>query len=190
MEILEHKRELSGGDFLFLVSCHEYIESDIRERFRHALVLHASDLPEGRGWSPHIWQVLEGRSELTVSLLEVEDRIDSGDIWAKEKVRLEGHELSDEIGDAIFTAELKLMEFAIANESEIMPVRQTEASGEPYRRRTPEDSRLDPEGSLAEQFELFRVADPDRYPAFVDFRGCRYRFVVSKVEPSKPGSGN
>ena len=43
-----------------------------------------------------------------------------------------------------------------------------------YRRRRPADSRLDPELTLAEQFELLRVVDNDRYPAFFEWRGRRY----------------
>ncbi|WP_341885428.1 hypothetical protein [Synechococcus sp. UW140] len=43
-----------------------------------------------------------------------------------------------------------------------------------YRRRRPVDSQLDPERTLAEQFDLLRVVDNDRYPAFFEWRGRRY----------------
>ena len=46
------------GDILFLISCTDIVKAKVREMFAHTLVLHASDLPEGRGWSPHIWDVL------------------------------------------------------------------------------------------------------------------------------------
>lgn len=54
-----------GGDILFLVSCTELVTEKIRERFRLTLVLHASDLPHGRGWSPHIWDIVNGSEEIT-----------------------------------------------------------------------------------------------------------------------------
>ena len=47
-----------------------------------------------------------------------------------------------------------------------------------YRRRRPADSRLDPERTLAEQFELLRVVDNDRYPAFFEWRGRRYELNI------------
>jgi methionyl-tRNA formyltransferase len=52
--------ELVGGDILFLISCAEIIDSNARASYRACLVLHASDLPEGRGWSPHVWAILNG----------------------------------------------------------------------------------------------------------------------------------
>jgi methionyl-tRNA formyltransferase len=51
-----------------------------------------------------------------------------------------------------------------------------------YRKRIPEDSRIDPCGSIAGQFDLLRVADPERYPAFFDFRGHRYEIRLIKSE--------
>ena len=71
---------LVGGDILFLISCNEPISKDVRALFRATLVIHASDLPLGRGWSPHIWQVLEKKRFIKVTLLEAADLVDSGSI--------------------------------------------------------------------------------------------------------------
>jgi UDP-2,4-diacetamido-2,4,6-trideoxy-beta-L-altropyranose hydrolase len=173
--------ELEGGDFLFLISCQELIGESVRARYRHCLVVHASDLPEGRGMSPHIWQVLEGSYEVTVSLLEAADPFDSGSIWTKHSFVLAGHELCKEINDALFSCELALMDWALAQCDTVTPQPQT---GTPsyYQRRTPADSRIDPERSLAEQFDLLRIADPVRYPAFFDLRGHRYFISLSKQQ--------
>src|SRR3974390_1518134 len=88
IEIAQQSSKLSGGDLLFLISCHEIIKAPTLDRYRKALVIHASDLPHGRGWSPHIWAVLEGRPELTVTLLEVREPVDTGPIWAKRNIAL------------------------------------------------------------------------------------------------------
>ena len=74
---------VDGGDILFLVSCSEIVKEKTTSLFSHVLVLHASDLPVGRGWSPHIWDVLAGKSSLTLSLLEAKEPVDTGDIWKK-----------------------------------------------------------------------------------------------------------
>ena len=47
-----------------------------------------------------------------------------------------------------------------------------------YRRRRPADSQLDPEHSLAEQFNLLRVVDNQCYPAFFHWRGRRFVLQV------------
>lgn len=180
VELVHRVADLAGGDLLFLVSCAEIVRRPVRERYRATLVIHASDLPQGRGWSPLVWQVSEGKNEIVVTLLEAEDAVDSGAIWHQVVLSLAGHELVDEIHDALFAAELTLMDFAVENLEQIEPRAQDGRSPTYYRRRTPEDSRVDPERSIAEQFDLLRIADPLRYPAFFDYRGQRYEIHLKK----------
>jgi methionyl-tRNA formyltransferase len=181
IELVQKKAELSGGDILLLVSCHEIISAQDRQRYRASLVIHASDLPEGRGWSPHIWQVLEGKRDIVVSMIEAEDEVDTGPIWAQRQLTLEGHELCDEINERLFAVELDLMDEALERVGRAKPVPQDDRKPSYYRRRTPEDSRLDPHRPIANQFDLLRVADPDRFPAFFDLRGHRYLVRIEKA---------
>ena len=183
--LFDSKADLSGGDLLFLVSCHEFIGSDIRKLYRTTFVLHASDLPNGRGWSPHIWTILNGSNEIVVTLLEAADKIDSGDIWAQQRVIFQGHELYDEINAAIFEAELNLIKFAVHSYTEIKKHPQPDSQSKYFRRRTPEDSFIDPKLSIADQFELLRVADPNRYPAFFHFRGQRFLIKITKDQSNE-----
>ncbi|MBM3359082.1 MAG: UDP-glucuronic acid dehydrogenase [Betaproteobacteria bacterium] len=185
VELVHETGRLSGGDMLFLVSCSELVDRGTRGKFRYSLVIHASDLPVGRGWSPHIWQVLEGKRRITVTLLEAGDQIDAGPIWAQEAFELEGHELADEINSKLFAVELSLMDFAVSNAGSVAPQAQNPSSATYYRKRTPEDSRLDPESTLAAQFDLLRVADPVRYPAFFEHRGHRYIVRIEKQRTPK-----
>ena len=177
--------ELRGGDILFLISVSEIIKKNIRDLYTAALVLHASDLPEGRGWSPYIWQIIEGANEITVSLLEAEDNVDAGAILSKISFNLEGHELLDEINEKLFSTEIDLMEYAISHLSEIETRAQDDRTPTYYKRRTSEDSQIDPEKSLASQFDLLRVVDPIRFPAFFNLRGHRYYLTISKDLPNE-----
>ncbi|MHA7834814.1 MAG: formyltransferase family protein, partial [Algiphilus sp.] len=139
------KSHLRGGDVLFLISCSQIIRRKERERYAHALVIHASDLPKGRGWSPHIWAVLEGADELVVSLLSAEDSVDSGDIWEKQNVAIPKHYLYDEINAALFEVEIKLMDKALEMIDEGgRPAPQSFDEISYYPRRTPEDGEIDP----------------------------------------------
>lgn len=171
--------ELEGGEFLFLVSCQQLIGPALRARYRYCLVLHASDLPAGRGMSPHVWQILAGAERIVVSLLDAADPVDSGAIWQQRAFTLAGHELHDEINALLFDCELALMDWALDHCAASQPLPQ---AGTPsyYPRRTPADSQLDPSRPLAEQFNLLRVADPQRYPAFFELHGHRYEIVLRK----------
>lgn len=174
--------EVGSGDILFLVSCTEMVPRAVRDRFRATIVLHASDLPEGRGWSPLVWQVVEGRSRFCVTAIGAEDAVDSGPIWAQQSFELQGHELVDEINAALFDAELALVDHVVANFDALRPRAQSTNGVTYYPRRRPQDSRLDPQRSIADQFDLLRVADPVRYPAFFELRGHRYRVVLKKMD--------
>lgn len=168
-----------GGDLLLLVSCSEIMAADVRSKFGKVLVIHESDLPAGRGWSPLAWQILEGKNEITVSLLEAENSVDSGAVWKKELLTFQGHELSDEINEIRWAAVSRLMDYAVEHFDDARPQPQ---SGTPtyYRRRTLEDSRIDPALSIAQQFDLLRICEP-RFPAFFDLRGHRYEITIKKV---------
>lgn len=93
VELVRRKSKFSGGDILFLISCSEIVGAADRSAYRTTLVLHASDLPHGRGWNPHIWQLIDGADEIILSLLEAEDKVDSGRIWKKLKLPVPKHAL-------------------------------------------------------------------------------------------------
>lgn len=176
------KADIKGGDVFFLISCSQIIRDTEKKNFRATLVLHASDLPYGRGWSPYIWSVLKGTNQITVSLLEASEPVDSGAIWLKTKFVLEGHELLPEINAKLFKAELLLMTQAVEQFDVIKPIPQVGDPGPYMPKRSPLDSQLDPNKTIAEQFDLLRVVDSQRYPAFFDYRGKRY---VLKIEKGK-----
>lgn len=181
--IVRKRVDLTGGDILFLISCSDIIRANDRALYHKALVMHASALPKGRGWSPHIWGILQGASELTLTLLEAEDKVDSGAIWKQLNIRIPKAALWDEINDRLFEAELWLMDFAIENIDTIQPHSQN-TSIEPtyFPKRTPADSELNVDSSIASQFDLLRVSDPLRYPAHFEFRGRKYKIWLEGVD--------
>lgn len=183
IKIVRNLAELTSGDFLFLVSCSEIIKAKHSENYRHTLVLHASDLPKGRGWSPHIWEIVQGAEAITLSLLEAEDKVDTGRIWLKQLVPIKKTALWDEVNKLLFDAEVKLMNEVLLNHEQIKPYQQ-DAHVEPtyYRKRTSDDSRFDPNLSIAEQFNLIRMCDPDRYPAWFEMHGQKYKLVLEKMD--------
>lgn len=181
IEIVRKKGDLSGGDILFLISCSEIVSAADRSAYRATLVLHASDLPKGRGWSPYIWEIIRGAEEITLSLLEAEDKVDSGRIWQKARFPIPKDALWDEINKRLFNAEIELIDFAVREFSSIMPVEQ-DIRIEPtyYPRRSPSDSQIDPSQSIASQFDRIRVCDPQRFPAFFELHGKKYKIVLEK----------
>jgi methionyl-tRNA formyltransferase len=183
IEIVRNKNLLSGGDLLFLISCSEVVNLEDRMKYSKSLVLHASDLPKGRGWSPHIWELIDGVEYITLTLLEAEDKVDSGKVWKKIKIPVAKNLLWDEINELLFNAELALVDFAIEHNGSVVPYEQinsTEATY--YPQRTKLDSLIDPDQSIASQFNKIRVCDPERFPAYFNLHGKKYKLILEKID--------
>jgi len=174
--------DVSQGDIAFFLGCVGIASAEILALNRYNLVVHESDLPEGRGFAPVAWQILDGRKEIPVCLVEAAEEVDAGLVYLRSMMKFEGHELSDEIRDRQGRAtEEVCLAFVEADEPPVGEPQQGEGSFFP--RRRPRDSELDPAKTLLEQFELLRVVDNARYPAFFDHRGHRYRIRIDNLGP-------
>lgn len=183
VHLVHSRSELTSGDFLFLVSCSELIKPEHRRNYSHVLVLHASDLPQGRGWSPHVWEIIQGREVITLSLLEAEDKVDTGRVWLKRRIPIKGTLLWYEVNDLLFDTKIQLMSEAIERYEDIEPYPQDPGSESTYyRKRTPNDSWVDPSRSIVEQFDLLRMCDPNRYPAWFELHGQKYKVILEKQD--------
>jgi len=171
---------IEPGDVAFFLGCVGIASSETLERNRWNLVVHESDLPKGRGFSPLSWSILAGENVIPVCLIEAADEVDAGAILYKDRIVFEGHELIGEIRAALGERTIELCERFLYEAPRVTPVRQV---GEPtyFKRRRPQDSQLDPNKSISDQFELLRIVDNKRYPAFFDLRGHRYVLSIEKV---------
>lgn len=190
---IHHPAQLAVGDVCLLLSCGRLLSAEQLALHRHNLVVHESALPHGQGWSPMTWQILEGASTIPITQFEAVADLDAGPIYLQQQIDLQGHELVEEWRalQAQVTFELCLAWF---DRYRVVVAAAQPQHGEAsyYRRRPPADFQMDPERSLAEQFNLLRVVDNQRYPAFFPWRGRRYIIHVrsdgadAKVRNSKP----
>ncbi len=162
-------------DILFILSFSKIVPTKILIKHKHNLVVHESNLPKGRGWSPVTWQVLKGKTKIPVTLFEAGTHVDDGKIYIQTDISLTGNELLPEIHkkQAKITGELCL-KFIQEYTSVVSKGRSQKGIASYYLRRTPKDSEVDPKKTILEQFNLLRVVDNDRYPAFFYHRGKKY----------------
>ena len=178
------KKELRPGDFCFYLSCGQIVPANILSQYRHNLVVHESDLPRGKGWSPLTWQILEGKNRIPATLFEAAEKVDSGVIYAQDWMEFEGYELIDELREAQAKVTIGLCKRFIDGYPQICEeAREQVGEGSFYSRRREMDSALDPSQSLEAQFDLLRVVDNQRYPAFFYLNGQRYSLRIDRVLP-------
>lgn len=154
-----------------------YIIPELIFKSYECIVFHMTDLPYGRGGSPLQNLILLGHKNTKISALQVENGIDTGDIYLKKDLSLNGsaqdiyHRSNDVICEMI-------VEIVKKNPT---PIRQ---KGKPtiFKRRKPLMSNMKDVESLDEVYDFIRMLDADGYPpAFLETSNCKFEFrKVSK----------
>ncbi len=182
-EIVRTSDHAKGGDICFLISYTEILPVEFMHRYTHVLVIHASDLPKGRGWSPHIWAIIQGQEELTVTLLEASEKVDRGDIWYKSTYQIPKYFLYSDIIKVVNQAHIDLIDYAVEHHATVDPLPQDIHILATYLpKRTPVDSEISASESIASQFDLLRVCDKDRFPAFFYLHGKKFKIIIESID--------
>ena len=175
----EHENISENFDIVFILSYHRIIDTQYLAKHKHNIVIHASDLPQGKGWAPMFWQILEGKNEIPFTMFEASEGVDDGKVYMKKVLNFTGFELNTELRQkqALFIQEMCL-DFLKNYDAYKIPCAQ-EGESTFYPKRSCKDSELDIHKSLYEQFNLLRIVDNEAYPAFFEINGHRY---ILKIE--------
>jgi methionyl-tRNA formyltransferase len=184
VRIIHDKNELQEGDIAFFLGCYEIIDRSYLKLHKSNIVVHESDLPQGKGWSPMRWQILEGKNDIPVTLFEAVEKPDAGDIYMRDVIHLDGDELYNEwrakLGDKTCSM---CLEYALNYAARTLTIPKKQIGKESfYPRRTRLDDVLDVNKPLAEQFNHLRIVDNDNFPAYFEYNGKKYIIKIFKQE--------
>jgi len=176
------RKDISIGDFCFILSFSHKVEKKFLERNKHNLVVHESALPNGKGWSPLSWQILEGKCAIPISLFEATEEIDSGVIYLQKNMNFVGNELLNELHLKQMDSTFALCKEFVESYPDILKC-SVHQSGEEtfYSKRNPSDSKINPNLSIVDQFNLLRIVDNKKYPAYFELYGCKFELTINKV---------
>lgn len=154
------------------------IPSSIFDNFE-CILFHMTDLPYGRGGSPLQNLILRGHKKTKISAIRVEAGLDTGDIYLKKELSLEGsaQDIYERANDIIFKMILEIIK------SNLTPSKQI---GQPYnfKRRTPEMSNIKNLKKLDEIYDYIRMLDADGYPkAFFETKFFKFEFDGASLSP-------
>ena len=163
-------------DLLFAVSWRYLVP---REAFDlpvlGSFVFHDSLLPRNRGFSPTVWAIANGDDHTGVTLFEMNDEVDSGDIVDQQRVSIGPHETIREALAHTTEAYISVLNrnFDSLRSGTARRHPQVQSDATYCRRRSPEDNRIDWDRDVRAIYNLIRaVTDP--YPgAFTTLRGKR-----------------
>ena len=175
----DHKNMEESFDIVFILSYHKLIEKKYLEKNKHNIVIHASALPQGKGWAPMFWQILEEKNKIPFTMFEADEGVDSGKIYMQKDLRLVGYELNYELREKQANHTINMcLEFINNYDKYKIPIKQ-QGTETFYKKRTTKDSELDISKSIEEQFNLLRIVDNKNYPAFFYKNGKKY---ILKIE--------
>ena len=174
--------DVAPCDLCFYMSYSKIVSSEARSKFKNNLVIHESDLPRGRGWSPLSWQVLQGKKTIVVTLFEASEVVDSGSIYLQKTIRFHGDELVDELRQQQAKVTFDLCLKFISRYPNVLR-RARKQTGRPsyFPRRTAKDSRLSLNLPLRKQLNLLRISDNTRYPAWFEHAERRFALRISRL---------
>lgn len=181
VKYIYNQENITQGDICFILSCSKIVKSQYLALNRHNIVVHASDLPYGKGFSPLQWQILEGANDIVLTLFEATNSLDAGPYYIKERVFFKGTELYDELRDLLAK---KINSLCIKFIKEINTLPPIEQTGEEsfFNKRTIKDDEIDPNKTIKEQFNKFRIADNENFPLWFNLKGCKYILKIYKDE--------
>ena len=182
------QNDIIGGDIMFILSCEKIIPQHQLNLHTSNIVVHPSKLPECKGWSPLAWQILEGKNEITVSLFEASSKVDSGNIYLTDVIKLNGNELNNEIKYIQGTTTVKMILNHLKNVEKysLSKVPSYEQKGEEsfFSKFKKEHNELDINKTIKEQFNVLRIVDNEKYPAFFKIDDQEYVLTIKKDNES------
>jgi len=171
--------EVLDFDIVFLLGYTKILSNEFLQCNKLTLVVHESDLPKGKGFAPIQWQLLEGQSEIKVSLIEATDNVDSGDIFLQSIITFDGTEIYEEIREKQAIATINIISEFLKLYPNITRTKQV-GNETFYPKRKSADGELDISKTLQENFNLLRVGNNDAWPSFFYFKGVKYVLKISK----------
>jgi len=179
--LVRKENDIPVGDICFLLGCTQIVSEEALARNSYNFVVHESELPQGKGFAPMAWQIIAGQNKIPVCLIEASNKVDSGDIWLQDIIELNGNELHDEWRNKQVKVTIDLAKNLVLNIKNLTPKPQ-QGQESIYSRRTPKDSELCLDKTLAEQFDLLRTVCNKDHPAFFIKDGIKYTLEITKDE--------
>lgn len=159
------EKNIKKFDILFIINYTKIINKNILKLSKLNLLIHESNLPKGKGFAPVQWQILNNKSKIPVKLIEATEKVDSGDIYGETKFTVKKTDLNNDIRAQQANATIELLSNFLKKYPKIKKKKQ-KGKESFYLRRTKKDSELNPNKTILDNFNLMRICDNKKYPAF------------------------
>lgn len=180
---IERLKEISP-DVIVVAAFGQIIPKEILELPRYGCInVHASLLPKYRGAAPIQWAVIDGEKESGVTLMRMDEGLDTGDMIARTVIPLAEDETGGSLFDRLSEAGAKLLTdtLPLVEQGKVQYEPQPRESPTPYARMmTRELGRIDWNRPAAELERLVRGLNP--WPAaYTSLHGKQLKLWKTRI---------
>jgi methionyl-tRNA formyltransferase len=168
--------EQINPEYIFFLHWSYIIPKEIYNNFR-CVVFHITDLPYGRGGSPLQNLIVRGHTDTKISAIKVQNGIDTGDVYLKKDLSLEG--TAREIFERATPIMIDMIKEIITNDLQPQPQKGNIVC---FNRRKPQDGNISILNELQQVYDYIRMLDCDGYPsAFFETEYFRIEFTNASL---------
>lgn len=170
-DFTQEKLDDLGASKIFIPHWSHLIPAGIFKK-HECLVFHMTDLPYGRGGSPLQNLIVRGHTETKISALKVDEGIDTGPVYLKKDLSLDGT-----AQDIFELATVVIQEMIIEIvKRELKPSPQL-GEATVFKRRTREDGNLQKLENIEQLYDYIRMLDAEGYPpAYIELEHVTLEF--------------
>tara|TARA_B100000900_G_C20559592_1_gene708291 strand:- start:550 stop:1179 length:630 start_codon:yes stop_codon:yes gene_type:complete len=161
------KKVSKSFDYTFVLSYYKKINEKAFKN-KSFFVIHESNLPENRGFSPLYWQILKGKSKITYSIFLIDKKIDSGEIVYKKSFFFPKNILYEEIKNLQLNNAIKIIKEFLKKGKKKYKINKIKNTY--LKKRTPKDSKIQINKSLKSQIDLLRICSNEKFPAYFFYK--------------------
>ena len=178
-----HFWETTNIDLMFAVSWRFMVPAQVFTRPRlGTFIFHDSLLPEYRGFAPTVWSIVNGEDHTGVTLFEIAEGVDEGDIIAQQAVPIGADDTIAGVMERVTETYLALLEQNLGNllAGSAPRFRQDHTRASYTCKRLPEDSLIDWNASTQTTYNLIRASSRPYPGSYTYLEGQQLRIWAAQ----------
>ena len=183
--ITDHTKFIAEAkvDVILVMGWYYMVPAKIRELAKYgAWGIHASLLPKYAGGAPLVWAIINGEKETGVSLFQLSDGVDDGDIIAQEKIDIAPEDTIKEVYAKATKASSGILQTVLGGTRDWCFTPQNKDEIEVWPQRNPKDGEIN-WGWDPERIHNFIRAQSKPYPgAWTNINGKKVTIWDAKIE--------
>ena len=170
--LTNHLQIKKNYEITLIISYYKIIPNKFLSNSKHNLVIHESDLPNGRGMSPLYWQILKGRKKITFTLFECTKNMDEGKYYIKKNFYFEPTLIYEEIKEKQLKYAFDLIELFLKKYAKKKNIKSYYQKGKPtyFPKIQASFSELNINKTIKSQMNKLRTRDNVNFPAYFFYK--------------------